>query len=160
MLLLSFNLSIFCITLTAIAFMVFGVIFVVTGFIKDKNDHFDSGKITRGFVLFTIGLILSPLFLKGVYAAFSEEAENGDGFLRSSWLLLIFIWPLILLAFGGVVTFYFTYGFHCVHTGRYNIVKREQQDVDTLVFGYMLVTFGAMFTFSGLMLLVSSLIPA
>ena len=139
--------------------MVFGVIFAVRGFAKDKDGHLDSNKITRGFVLFTIGLILTPPFCEGVYHAFREEAERGDSFLRGSWIILLFIWPLIILLFIGAVVFYFTYGFHCVNIGKYNIAKREQQDIDTVVFGYMLITFGAMIVLSGLMLVASIFIP-
>jgi len=161
MLLLSFNLAIFCMTLTAILFMVFGVVFVATGFIfKDKDGHLDSGKITRGFVLFTLGLILTPAFCSGVYNAFREEAESGDHFLRGSLLLLIFIWPLIVFVLGGVVAFYFAFGFHCVRAGKYNTIKREQQDIDTMVFGYILVTFGIIVLLSGFVFLVACFIPA
>ena len=161
MLLLSFNLAIFCLTLTAILFMVFGIIFVVTGFtFKDKDGHLDSGKITRGFVLFTIGLVLTPAFCDGVYSAFREEAESGDRFLRGGWLIYLLAWPLILTIFAGVIVFYFVYGSHCLRTGKYNIKKRELQDLDTVIFGYMLFTFGAMFALSGIMLLISSFIPA
>lgn len=148
MVLLSFNLAMFCMTLTVISFIVFGVIFVIRGFMKDKAGNMDGEKVIRGFVLITLGMILTPLFCNWLFKAFAEEAERGADFLSGFGFFALFFWPLVVFIGAGVITFYITYGLYMVRTGNRITKMGARVDIDTTAFGYMILTFGGLFVFS------------
>lgn len=154
MVLLSFNLAMFCVTLTVMSFIVFGIVFIVRGFMKDKADNIDGGKVTRGFVLFTLGMILTPLFCNWLFKAFAEEAERGAGFLSGWGFVALFFWPVVVFIGLGVITFYITYGLYMVRTGNRITKMGIRVDIDTTAFGYMILTFGGLFILSIFILII------
>lgn len=152
--LLAFNLALFCMTLTVISFIIFGVVFVVRGFIKDTEGHIDGGKVTRGFVLFTLGIILTPLFCNGLFSAFASEAESGADFLPGFGFVALIFWPIVVFLGAGVIVFYITYGLYMVRTGNRITRIGVRTDIDTTAFGYMILTFGGLFILSIFILII------
>ena len=157
MVLLSFNLAMFCMTLTVMSFIVFGVIFVIRGFMKDKAGNMDGGKVTRGFVLVTLGMILTPLFCNWLFKAFAEEAERGADFLPGFGFVALIFWPIVVFLGAGVIVFYITYGLYMVRTGNRITKMGVRVDIDTTAFGYMILTFGGLFILS-IFILISGFI--
>jgi len=155
--LLAFNLALFCMTLTVISFVVFGVVFIVRGFTKDKEGNIDGGKVTRGFVLFNIGMLLSALFINWLFKAFAEEAERGADFLSGFGFVALIFWPVVVFLGAGVIVFYITYGLYMVRTGNRITRIGVRTDVDTTAFGYMILTFGGLFILS-IFILIAGLI--
>ena len=155
--LLAFNLALFCMTLTVMSFIVFGVVFVIRGFMKDKAGNMDGGKVTRGFVLFTLGMILTPLFCNWLFKAFAEEAERGADFLSGFGFVALIFWPVVVFLGAGVIVFYITYGLYMVRTGNRITKMGVRVDIDTTAFGYMILTFGGLFILS-IFILIAGLI--
>lgn len=134
--LIFFNLMIFTVTLTALLLLMFGIIFAKN---KDKSNP----KRSNGVWLIVLGAILLPFFLiLDIYFLVREASEGADVIGGGTMLIgTLFIWPVVLIVDGSVLTFYLVTGISFMRSGRDKKTK-EIVAIDHYVFGRLLIIFG------------------
>ena len=140
--LLSFNLLLATITITALSAIVFGVVFIVIGSKKGQLN-----KINRGIAILIIGFVLSTLSFVIDIHAFNEESLSGANSVISRTGLLFTIvlgWWFIVPAFILIVFYYFFTAGTFLKRGK-DSISGEIISIEYIIFGRLMLILGIAF---------------
>jgi len=145
-----FNLAVIFLLVSGIACFAIGLISLIRGY-KKKNKE----KISRGWRLSILGLVITVVFLPILINVFSLEAESAEELMGSSLIVLILFFPL---AFAGIficLLFYLVIGTTSLKAG-YTRDQDGKFDVESIVLGYVMLALGIIVIFSLVMYIIAT----
>ena len=106
------NTSLILIVVSGLICLTFGLIFLINGYLKKKKN-----RVERGWGLSILGLLVFVFFLIALTRILKQEAEEGSGFIFSSFLLLFIFFPIAVLFALVVSVFFLVIGINSLKEG-------------------------------------------
>ena len=161
MYLLTFDIMIFAPYLTMFSSIIFGIIFLTTGYKTDANNKRDEVKISRGWKCVIFGTILTVIFTSPVMSAMQSQDAIAKGFEGDgwSWLTSALLLPIVFLAGNGFIAFCFANGIKFTKRKRIDQNGQKVLDVETATYGCTLLGFGTLFLIASVFYLILTLFP-